>query len=70
MTNHAPTHCATCPINVGCSWGCLRGDDLAEIAILRYALTAAIAAIEDCHACRSHLHFGALEKARAAMMLP
>lgn len=30
-----PLKCSTCPINVGCSWGCLRGDDLCEIAELR-----------------------------------
>jgi hypothetical protein len=29
------TMCAKCPISSGCSWGCIRGDDLAEIAELR-----------------------------------
>lgn len=33
-------HCATCPINIGCHGGCLRGDDLAEIARLRSVLRA------------------------------
>ncbi len=30
-----PLKCATCPISSGCSWDCLRGDDLAEIAEMR-----------------------------------
>lgn len=25
-----PTHCSTCPINVGCYWGCQRAEDWAE----------------------------------------
>ena len=33
-----PLKCATCPINVGCAWACLRGDDLAEIYVLSAAL--------------------------------
>lgn len=33
-----PLKCATCPISSGCSWACLRGDDLAEIYVLRAAL--------------------------------
>lgn len=28
-------NCATCPINVGCYWECLRADDLREIAELK-----------------------------------
>lgn len=38
MTRPINTKCATCPISCGCSWGCLRGDDLAEIYVLRAAL--------------------------------
>ena len=34
-----PLHCPTCPLSCGCAWGCLRGDDLAEIACLRDRLT-------------------------------
>ena len=34
-----PLRCPTCPLSCGCSWDCLRGDDLAEIASLRAALS-------------------------------
>lgn len=30
--------CATCPISSGCSWSCLRGDDLAKL----YELSAEV----------------------------
>lgn len=33
-----PLKCATCLISTGCSWNCLRGKDLAQIAELRDAL--------------------------------
>lgn len=39
-----PLKCPTCPINVGCCWNCLRGDDLAEIYELRAALRALVEA--------------------------
>ena len=38
MTDRVHIKCATCPISSGCDWGCLRGDDLCEIASLRNAL--------------------------------
>lgn len=37
--HYKTTKCATCMISSGCSWGCIRGDDLAEIAELRKALS-------------------------------
>lgn len=35
-----PLKCATCPISTGCSWSCLRGDDLADIYLLRAGIQA------------------------------
>lgn len=40
------TKCATCLLSCGCHWGCLRGDDLAEIAELRSALSDAREALK------------------------
>ena len=39
--------CSTCMLSCGCSWECLRGDDLVEIYDLRAEL---IAVLNVCHA--------------------
>jgi len=40
------THCSNCIISCGCSWGCLRGDDWAEIERLRGIIRAAKVGLE------------------------
>lgn len=37
-----PLKCSTCPLSCGCSWDCLRGNDLVEIYELRRELTAVL----------------------------
>jgi hypothetical protein len=38
--------CSKCPINVGCSWDCLYGNDWSEITKLRMALRGLVDAVE------------------------
>ena len=41
-----PTHCSACFISSGCSWGCLRAEDWAEIEYLRGVIRAAKVGLE------------------------